>query len=339
MGDEDDLPLVDNALPVEAGPSLDESLNAAFDNLAKGGETEAEAAQRLRDEQGRFAAKPDVDPAKAAETGKVEAIAPAAPTAAEMPASWSRKAELFAKAPPELQAAIAERESEMARGVERFKGLAEYADMAEKNGLPLSTVMASYIEAERILASDFLGGVKHICQQFGVDPAQLASALSGAPAAVGATPQGGSQPAATPSLPPEFLAEFNGLKSSVETFREQSALTEIQRFSADPANKHFEAVAPDIVRLIKGARAMGDNLSLDDAYKAAIYANPTVRAQLQAEQKAKEEADRIATARAAATTARRAGKSLAPTGVGTPSAPAKASLDEQLSDAWDRLSA
>lgn len=337
--DDDDLSGMDTGAPVETGPSLDESLNAAFDQLsAAPHETDAEKAERLRDEQGRFAAKPDADPAKpaAADPAKVEAQPPAA---AEMPASWSRKAELFAKAPPELQAAIAEREAEMARGVERFKGLAEYADMAEKNGLPLATVMASYIEAERILANDFVGGVKHICQQFGVDPAQLASALSGGPVASGAAPQGGTQPAPAPQIPREIIDRIGGLESTLNSVREQNAMAEIQRFAADPANKYFEDVAQDIVRLISGARATGDNLSLSEAYQAAIYANPTVRAKLQAEAKAKEEADRIATARAAATTARRAGKSLAPTGAGTPSAAAKSSLDDQLNDAWERLSA
>jgi hypothetical protein len=329
-GAEVEAPVVDN------GPSLDDSLNAAFDRLATP-ETDAEKAERLRDEQGRFAAKPEGEPAK--DPAKLEAEAPKAPAAAEMPASWSRRAEMFAKAPPELQAAIAEREAEMARGVERFKGLAEYADMAEKNGLPLATVMASYIEAEKFLAQDFVGGVRHICQQFGVDPAQLASVLGGGPAVSGAAPQGVTQPAPAPAIPNEIMDRLAGFESSLSSIREQNALTEIQRFAADPANKHFEEVAQDITRLIRGARQAGDNLSLAEAYNAAIYANPTVRAKVEAERKAAEDAERIATARAAATTARRAGKSLAPSGTGTPSAPVRASLDEQLNDAWDRLSA
>lgn len=321
------------------GPSLDDALNASFDRLSapQAEETEAEKAERLRDEQGRFAAKPAEDPNKPADAPKDEQAKP--PAAAEMPASWSRKAELFAKAPPELQAAIAEREAEMARGVERFRGLAEYADMAEKNGVTLHTVMASYAEVEKTLAQDFLGGIKLICDKFDVDPARLASALSGGPAASGAPPQGGTPPAPAPALPPEFVSKLSGLEQTVNSIRLESAEREIERFAADPANKYFEEVAPDIVRLIKGARAMGDNLSLQDAYNAAIHANPTVRAKLQQEQKAKEEAERIATARAAATTARRAGKSLAPIGSGTPTAPAKASLEDQLNDAWERLSA
>ena len=332
--DEDEIAIAGTEQPTEqpSGPSLDDSLNAAFDQLAS--PSEQPAGERSRDEQGRFAAKQEAEAQP--EPAKVEAEAP---KAAEMPASWSRKAELFAKAPPELQAAIADREAEMARGVERFKGLAEYADMAEKNGLPLATVMASYIEAERFLAQDFVGGVRHICQQFGVDPAQLASVLGSGPAASGAAPQGGTQPAPAPAIPREFIDRMTGLETSLSSIREQNAMTEIQRFAADPANKHFEDVATDIVRLIRGAQAAGDNLSLADAYNAAIYANPMVRAKVEAERKAAEDAERIATAKAAATTARRAGKSLAPSGTGTPSAPVRASLDEQLSDAWDRLSA
>ncbi len=322
--------------PEASGAGLDDALSAAFDQLST---APAEEGGLVRDPAtGRFAPKaadaqatPDGQQQEQAETGQAQPGA--------VPPSWSKRADLFAQAPPELQAAIVEREAEMARGVERFKGLAEFADMAEQSGTTLQNALRSYVNIEQLLHQDFVGGIKEICRNIGIEPAALAAQLGGAPAAAGAPAQSGSQPAASAdqkAADPELIE----LRQTVHSMRLEQAGREVQNFMTDPANKYFEDVADDVARLIRASRATGDNLSLKDAYEQAIWANPTVRAKLLAEQKAEEAKAQIATATKVATTAQRAGKSLAGSSAGSqPGARGPVSLEQQLAKAYDDLSA
>ncbi len=340
MVNEDDLPpdvdpnasAAAEAPVAEAGPSLRDDISAAFDKLSEGeGDAAAAAAGQVRDPAtGRFA--PKVADGQQPVEGQQAAPQEAQPGA--VPPSWSKRSELFAKAPPELQAAIVEREAEMARGVERFKGLAEFADMAEKSGTTLQTALAAYVNIEQMLHADFIGGVKEICRNYGIEPAALAAQLGGAPAAAGTPAQTGSQPAASAAPNPEIIE----LRQTVHSMRLEQAGREVQAFMSDPANKYFEEVADDVSRLIRASNASGDNLSLKDAYEQAIWANPAVRARLLAERQTEEAKARIATATKAATTAQRAGKSLAGSAAGSQPGPGdQRSVRETISEAYDSL--
>jgi hypothetical protein len=66
---------------------------------------------------------------------------------------------------------------------------------------------------------------------------------------------------------------------------------EINTFAADPKNEHWEAVADDMAMLIKAG-----NLTLQEAYEKAVWANPVTRAK----EIAKQEAAAVTKAQAAA---------------------------------------
>lgn len=319
--------------PGSSDASLDSALSAAFDKLQTGEETQAGPA---RDQSGRFAPKDGIQAPDDQANQDATAQEQATVSAGTVPPSWSKRADLFAKAPPEVQAAIVERETEMARGVERFKGLAEFADRAEKSGTNLPTAVASYVAIEDMLASDFVGGIKEICRNFGIEPGVLAARIGGAPAAQGPSAQVEAQPAQPAARQPD--PEVVALRSTVQSMQLQQAGREVEAFRSDPENKFFDEVSDHIARLISASRAAGDNLSLKDAYELAVRANPATSAKLQAQQKAAEAKAKVETATKAATTAQRAGKSLAGSAAGSQPAPkGSASLEHQLAEAYDRL--
>ena len=72
--------------------------------------------------------------------------------------------------------------------------------------------------------------------------------------------------------------------------QEQQVMAAIDKFAKDPKNKYFQAVQADMGQLI----GSGYTGTLEQAYEAAIWARPDIRAQQladqQQEQKAKQEA-------------------------------------------------
>ena len=331
----------DTAAAPPAGDSIDAALAAAYDELSA---VESDVRSDGRDARGRFATTREMasaDPAQAGQAAPQAHQQPAEAAAADdTPASWrGRRAGVWASMTPEQRQAAAERETEMARGVERFGGLAQYADQAERNGLSLAQVMGNYIEAERQLATDFVGGVRYLCQQFGIEPAQLAVALGAG--AQPAQPGSGQQPGTQPiQLPRELLARLDTLERRGVDEDRRRVDGEVTSFWSDKAHKHIDepGVAEAMARHIRAEKAMGNSPTLKQAYEAAIWAVPEVRAKLIAEQGAAAVQPKITGAAAAATAARRASKSLAGNGTGSQPAGRK-SIEDELSDAYDRLAA
>ena len=323
-GDDDaDLP---NDLP--EGKSLEASLESAFEALTTGN-NEPPASGQPRDQVGRFASKPaeaaPVDPA-----APVETVAPAQPTAPvdDMPRSWGRdKAQIWATATPELRAAIVERENQMAAGVQRFSGLAEYADIAESNGRTLRQAMDSYVQIERALETDFFSGIAQLAQVYGVDPKQIGAVFSGAQA-----------PAAQPA--PQMVRDprIDEVLQYVETEKRGRIESEVDAFWKNPANKYAEEVGLEMAAEIKKAKALGEAITLQQAYDRAIWTKPAVRDKILSERAAEEARAKAATAQRVATTSRNAAKSLTPGPAATPVRPKGQSLEQALESAFEQLS-
>jgi hypothetical protein len=68
----------------------------------------------------------------------------------------------------------------------------------------------------------------------------------------------------------------------------RQAVDQVAKFRADPANKHFEEVADDIMRDIGFEKAQGRTPDLKQIYERVIWANPGTRQKILAEQSAQQ---------------------------------------------------
>lgn len=316
-------------------------------------ETPAEAQARARDEAGRFTKAPAV-------TDKPEAAAafdPQAPKDGQQPADpaqqaaaapvgpppgWSVAAKAaFETLPPAVKEAVAKRETEINQGFAKlaeYKGLDPWVEMARDNGQDLPTVLKAYTEAENLLERDFLGGINFLCQRYGIDPRQMASAFLG-----GQAPQQGQQP--TGADP--YVQKLTSLEQAVQQLmgtqqqreaeferqQNEAVMTEIERFAADPKNKFFENVRADMALLYQTGKAN----TLEDAYQQACWLNPEIR-QLQINEQLtqkQEEARRTVDQKLRAAGSLPAGAPLSDAGV----SPKNQSLRATLSQAWDSAGA
>lgn len=297
------------------------SLEAAYDQLGQEEapqETEAEKEERLRDERGRFAAKPEEQPAQTQEEAPTAEAAPQETTEGEQPeqpaepvwkpASW--KAEELTewdKAPASVRQAVERREREMNTFLERtapFRKMGEeitqaiqpYSQVLQRDGVTPQVATAEAAKLYAIFRTGTpemkLSAIQEIAQFHGIDLTPLAS---------------GQMPQVDPNISAiqrELMTTRQQLAaiSSSQQERENAALQQhIQSFSQ--GKPHFEAVRNDMAALIEAAANQGQNMSLEDAYERAVWAKPDLRQQLLAQQDAerqKANAAKVAEAKKAA---------------------------------------
>lgn len=217
--------------------------------------------------------------AKPAVPGAVEPIA--------YPKSWKQElAPHWDKMPRELQDYVTNtREKDYLNGLEQYKqGHTAYAQIHEviqpymprltALGMQPAQAIQALMNADWALSQGtpeqkaaMLG---QICKNYGIDPRTIVAGDAGDPNA--------PQPTAVEL---ELRKKFDGMASNVNQFiqsqiaeKRTAVDKEVAAFAADPAHPHFDAVADHIVRLLNADR----NLSLQDAYEQAVWANPTTRA-------------------------------------------------------------
>ena len=107
---------------------------------------------------------------------------------------------------------------------------------------------------------------------------------------------------------------------------------EVAEDGSTPLHPHFETVRPQMAALLRSGAAS----TLKHAYEMAVWSHAETRTTM-LEQKAQvDEAKRIADAKAAAKAAKKAAGTQLSTRGGTDVKPAKRSMDETMSDAYDR---
>jgi hypothetical protein len=303
---------------------------------------EKPADDRARDESGRFAAKAEpVEPA-----APVEAVQPNVEVAPprKAPSSWKPDAQaayLKAEAgepltPAEVKLLTQEaerRESDYHKGIEQYKSHAHeaqayqrvvepYMQTIRSLGVDAPTAIAKLFQADHTLRySDpatkarFLG---QLAQEYGVDIGQVVNA-----------------PPIDPNV--QYLQQQTmQMQQQLQQFHQQQEMreqagyqSEIQKFAADPAHPHFEAVKEDMALLLQTGKAQ----DLKDAYDTAVWMRADIRQSLVEQQRA--EAQRAAQEQAQATRAKSAAVSVkgsSPAGAGVQ--PVKGSLREQLDAAF-----
>lgn len=305
-------------------PSLSETLASAYDKAQGADDSPREGP--ARDDAGRFASKekPQEAPAEAAE--------PEDPAIATAPQSWdAQKRELWGKLPADVRKYIADREgethkriSELGSEVAKLKPLeqviAPYRQAFALSGLPEHVVMQQLLETQQLLQRDPVNGLRWVAQQLGVPVEHLAAAA----------PQAPQDPHVQ-----ALMSEVQQLKAATQAQQEQARAAmeaglsaEIQSFAKE--RPHFEAVRAEMGRLIQAGAAT----DLADAYDKAVWATPSTRDLMLAEQRkaaveAQEQARKAEAAKRAATVNVR--------GASAPGATAAPrTIRESLSAAYDR---
>jgi hypothetical protein len=350
----DNVPVADDDFDVTA------DLAAAFDAAENDTpvekvdpeETAEQAAERVRDEKGRFAARteepePVVAKAKTVEPGAkvepapvapvVDALAPPAepvkpppgfsPTAKVV---WDKEA-LSKEEWDAVKRDIAKRNEEVDRGFEKYKGVDRYAEMAKQSGTTLDKALENYVGIEQDLRRDFIGGISRICQNQGISPLALANQILARNGVAPSEVQPGDQPQARQPAPIDPNAIAQSVREQIRAEQLQEEVNRsIKQFGSDPKNQFFENVRQDMTRLLQADAAN----SLEDAYDKACWANPEIR-NLLIKQQSVAAPDTSAKA-AAATQARAASKSI--TGSPIPNASAKGpdiSIEDEIRQLMD----
>ena len=344
---------VDNEEPAA---SMDDTIRATYEEIQSRGESanddppegETEAEARARDEKGRFAAKAETpaEPAEpVAEVEPVVAADPAEPVSTVPPELQKlglrkEEAEAISKDPVALQAFM-RRSEEMHRGIEQYRTKAQFGDQMERVIAPYAPILQQMgvtpefaiqrlFQAETALRSanpaQKLQMFSQLARDYGVDLNNFAE-----------------QAASIPTVDPQVqnlqsqLAQMQSWVQQQNQAREwqerESLNSEISKFSSDPTNVHFEAVRSDMAGLLQAGLAP----DLKTAYEKACYANPTIRAQLLADQQAKA----VEASRAVANQKAREAKAAAAVNVtrrgSVPSAKAIGTMDDTIRETATKL--
>ena len=213
-----------------------------------------------------------------------DAPAPGTPTpdSAAAPRTWRPEAAAaWATVPPVVQAEIIKREEDMWRGIEQYKVdagfgktiqsvLEPFMPVLQQHRLDPITTINQLLNAQYQLSMGTLEQKVNMFQSLMKDYNIELDHLTGL--------------VDIPKTDPEVarLRQELGNVQSTLNQRQQAdiaaandrANTEVNSFASDPKNIHFDAVAPDIVRLIQG----GVCTTLQEAYDKAVWANPVTRA-------------------------------------------------------------
>lgn len=279
-------------------------------SAATGGE---QTGERQRDESGRFAPKGDEKPAGEKPAGEPKPTdqqkpqpsqetppAPAAAAPEPAPAGLSRQANaVWASATPEVREYIAETESTLAK---LYEPMREVFSAAKEIGVPWNQFVGNLVKAERHLRDNPKDALLWLAERSRIDPEELADyAIEKRAGAGNPPPQYANNPDLARAVQP--LAEQVAQLTSRLTQRDQAEAqqrqdqavarnnairAEIQKFVSAPERAHWKEVEAEFwahIPVIKAAKPnAGMTEILQDAYDRATWANPTVRAKLQAEQ-------------------------------------------------------
>lgn len=306
-----------------------------------------------RDEQGRFAAKvaeAPADPAKPAEGAPAVAAATEPQTPEQQqagadaksivtpPATWSAGAKaIYGQLPEVARREIAKREQDYARGIQQYAERAKVADAFHREAQPYEAMLraegsnavaalSSFLKQSYMLrtASPQERGrmIMETAQKFGADLSPYLGQQGQQQAPDGQQDLSHLSQTVQQLIAPhlqriqqweqnqataqqrEVQQMEQDISSQIETF--QSATNE----DGTPKHLYFENVRP----LMSAYFANGQAKDLEQAYEMACWANPEVRAALQAEQQRSAEAQRLEEAKRKAGAARNA--SFNPSGQG-----------------------
>jgi hypothetical protein len=340
--------------PVIDAPAVKDTPQDSIEPSPIGDKADADAAQRARDDKGRFAkigeqpalkvtppkegeVKPPEE--KAPEAAKPVETAPPEVVKVKPPASWKPTArEGWDKVPADIQQEVIRRERETAialqetaearRTHEAFKQLTSpYQPLFQAEGVDPIQGVGNLLRTTAMLATGPQGTkaqiVAGIIRTYGVDLETLGALLQGQPAPASA------QPTAPPRDPrvDQLLAEVNQAKQFKQQQLEQQAMSAIEQIQQE---EFFNDVREDMADILEVAARRGLQMSAKDAYNRAIAIHPEVSRVL--EQRRAAANSNGSTQRAMA-----ASSSVKGSPTAAPIAPSGQSLQDDIAAAWDRV--
>lgn len=279
--------------PVATRPSDDGTEEAASATTSKS-ETAEEAAQRVRDEKGRFA--PKTAPADKAQPS--EALSGA-------PAHWdAQKREAFGKLPPEAQKIVrdltAAQEAGFTRKSQERANDLKFAESVRsmitddhraqlrRTGMDEIQGIKTLLNLQDMATRDAPGYARFFFQQSGLDPRQVFPELAGAAQPGQRQPtQPAQQPHPLERTVRELNDRFNGLTGWFRSQEETKAQSVIDRFrdakddAGNAKHPHFDRVTRPIEHILKtDPDIMGitdQTERLVKAYELAVLRDPELR--------------------------------------------------------------
>ena len=256
-----------------------------------------EEGAKARDESGKFVKKETESPKKEAREKQPQKIKPEASKEAEKPEvrdtapqSWGAAVKgKWAELPQEVRAEIAKRENDIHQMMTRHDGelrmgremkdvISPYMPIIAAEGGTPATAVQSLLNTAYLLRTGTpeqkRNLIQQVAQQYGVDLSQTNQ----------------NQPQIDPAIK-QVMDRLSGIE---QKFTDQTNLqhrltndkiiSEIQAFAANPQNVHYAAVenslAPHIAQIKAGNPTMSTAEILQEAYQAACWANPQIRASL-----------------------------------------------------------
>ena len=324
-----------------------------------------EKAEKTRDDQGKFAAKPAeeapitekpaiAEPIKP-ETG--QEVAPDTKSLVTPPATWSAAAKsIYGTLPETARKEIAKREQDYARGIQQHAEAAKgYQNMMREfqpyeamirseNGTPegaIRDLLKTSYQLRTGTPQERGQLVMQIAQRFGADLTQFTGQQ--------AKPEG--QPEFMPQMQQyvqqlvnPHLERIQAFEQSQQTAQQRQAeqlqtetMSQIEAFQSataedgSPKHVYFENVRP----LMSSYFASGQAQTLDQAYEMACWANPEVRAALQADMQRSAESQRLEEAKRKSVEAKKAGFNVSGQGGVGISGSTQTSLRDELSSQLD----
>jgi hypothetical protein len=180
----------------------------------------------------------------------------------------------WANTPEPVQASVHRALTELENGHQKYRADAqafhevrEYAEMAKQGGTNLKSALTAYVGIESELRRDPVNGLFVVCQNLGIDPLAMASAMLERASQTGGRPQ---QP---PIDPNALLAEA---ESRIENkFAEREAIAKIEQFRTE--RPRFDELQLDIEMFLTNGKVDFDlppDQRLSEAYALAERLNP-----------------------------------------------------------------
>lgn len=332
------------------------------------------AAERARDERGRFAPgdveKPPGEPVKpeatAPKPGAAAAAAPVDPNAPPKdgelrpPGGWSPTSKAaFATLPDAVKQDIAKRETEVNQGLaklQQFKELEPLANYAKQRNATPAQYFGMLANAEARLERDPSEFVATVMRDFKVQPLDIVRRLGISPEYLvnmarhmgGAPPQqqGQEQPQSAPQdartqqMMQQLWNEAQQAKRDAAEAKQaidQIRMEPVQRQARDFLNDPKYPFAQNVVEDMKDLLQRGKAQSYEQAYEIAVWSNPETRPLLikqQREDEGKAAAERARTAASNARTGARSVTGSPPIGASNAPDLSDLSLEDQLRSAY-----
>jgi hypothetical protein len=258
--------------------------------------------------------------------------------AIDIPSNWNdaKIKEKWSTLPPEVQEFIVAREQEVHKGFTRFdeernfgramkEAVTPYLAHIQSLGATPQQAVNYLLNAEYTLRTGSEQQKAQLFRQMAADYGVNIGSLAEDNSDMYADPQVSELQQRLAALEQERQRDMMMMQQQ----QAQTIHTDIASFAADPANSHFEAVRPDMVRILQ----LGHADNLQQAYEMACRYNPNVQAAIAAEQQAAAARAKAEAAKAAKMKAVSVTGSTGPAGYnGSP--PSNGSIRDSLMSAW-----